>query len=206
MKRALALILIMMWTQAHAEIYNAKRGPDEYFKGLRYSDKSLNHYIKLWSGYFKLDRAVVKAVIEQESGWDHTIVSKKGARGLMQIMPSTAEEDLRMGPDESLFNPYTNIYYGCKYLSEQLELFEGDYFLALIAYYGGPSRAWGIKRGTLWGPLSVEVIRYAEEVFEKAEKYYPEGEIGVCSKEEREEGNSQIRQNISPNFCPRDGS
>jgi len=200
------LVILMTLTQVHAEIYNAKRGPDEYFRGLRYSEKSLSHYVKVWSVYFKLDENIVKGVIEQESGWDHTIVSNKGARGLMQVMPYTAERSLKMGPDESLFNPYTNIYYGCKYLSERLNEFEGDYFLALIAYYAGPSRAQGIKMGTLWGSLSVEVIRYAEGVFEKAEKYYPEGEISVCIEEEWEERGSQVRQDIGPHFCISDGT
>jgi len=191
-KLCLTIILIILMTPALSETYNPKRGPDVYFKELRYSEKSLHHYIKVWATYFQLDEEIVKGLIEQESGWDHRIVSNKGARGLMQIMPDTAMKDLRMGPDESLFNPYTNIHYGCRYLSNLLKEFNGNYYLALMAYYAGPSRAKRIENGTLWGSFASEIIGYADGVLEKSEKYYPEGDLGVCNKEEWEEGTCQI--------------
>jgi len=66
---------------------------------------------------FDMDASLIKAVIKAESDFDHRAVSKTGARGLMQLMPGTAEA---MDVDNP-FNPEENIFGGTKYLSSLIE-------------------------------------------------------------------------------------
>jgi hypothetical protein len=77
--------------------------------------------------------ALVKAVIQVESEWDSLAVSSKGARGLMQLMPFTAE---RFGVADS-FDARQNIFGGARYLRVLLDLFGGDVDLALAGYNAG---------------------------------------------------------------------
>ena len=87
-----------------------------------------------------LDSALVASVINVESGYNSDALSSKGAIGLMQIMPSTGEWiSSQIGEDFSqneMFNPETNIKYGCFYLNYLLRYF-GDEKLALCAYNAG---------------------------------------------------------------------
>ena len=82
---------------------------------------------------YKIDPALVKAVIKTESNFNHRALSPKGARGLMQLMPSTAYA-LQV-PDS--FHPESNVEGGVKYLSYLMELFRNDLSLALAAYNAG---------------------------------------------------------------------
>ena len=76
---------------------------------------------------------LVRAVIQVESEWDALAVSSKGARGLMQLMPFTAE---RFGVADS-FDARQNIFGGVRYLRLLLDLFQGDVELALAGYNAG---------------------------------------------------------------------
>lgn len=82
---------------------------------------------------FNVDAALVSAVIKAESDYNPKIVSHKGARGLMQLMPATAK---RFGVADS-FDPVANIYGGTKYLRWLLDTFEGDADFAVAAYNAG---------------------------------------------------------------------
>lgn len=157
-------------------IYRAKRGPDSYFKSIQYKKNLLMSYADLWSEHFDLPSHVIKGQIEQESSWDNNIVSYKGARGLMQVMPATAYcQDhfcLKMGRDESLHNPYTNIYYGCMYMRMMLDYYDQDLDLALMAYYGGMGRVNKIVKGKMKSKkLKEEIKDYAASVINKSVKY-----------------------------------
>jgi len=76
----------------------------------------------------------VRAVIQAESAFNPRAVSPKGALGLMQLMPATAEE---YGVSDA-FNPAENIAAGVKYLKRLLDKYEGRVELALAAYNAGP--------------------------------------------------------------------
>ena len=82
---------------------------------------------------YQVDPALVKAIIMAESGYDPRAVSKVGAKGLMQLMPATAEE---LGVEDS-FNPKHNINAGVGYFKKLLNRFGGDVKLALAAYNAG---------------------------------------------------------------------
>lgn len=82
---------------------------------------------------YSVDTALVKAVIKAESDFDPDAVSKKGAQGLMQLMPATAR-DLRVN---DAFDPQENLEGGISYLRRLLDLFQGDLTLAVAAYNAG---------------------------------------------------------------------
>jgi soluble lytic murein transglycosylase-like protein len=76
---------------------------------------------------------LVHSVIQVESNYNPRAVSSKGALGLMQLMPATAR---RFGV-ANVFDPVANIEGGARYLKYLLDLYKGDYRLALAAYNAG---------------------------------------------------------------------
>src|SRR5262245_8618677 len=83
-----------------------------------------------------VDEDLVRAVIQTESGFKPTAVSRTGAQGLMQMMPATAK---RMGVEDP-FDPRENIMGGVKYLRLLLDKFKGNVPLALAGYNAGPRK------------------------------------------------------------------
>lgn len=83
---------------------------------------------------YGFDPALIQAVIAAESAFDHRAVSKKGARGLMQLMPETA----RLYGVRDLHDPASNLEAGVGYLRQLVLRFKGDVKLALAAYNAGP--------------------------------------------------------------------
>jgi hypothetical protein len=89
-----------------------------------------------------IDYELLQALIATESGFDAQAVSPKGALGLMQLMPATAQRygvraDKRGSLEKKLFDPRVNIAAGSRYLSDLIEMFPGDIELALAAYNAG---------------------------------------------------------------------
>jgi soluble lytic murein transglycosylase-like protein len=80
-----------------------------------------------------VDPALVRAVIETESNWNSSAYSRKGAIGLMQLIPTTAQ---RFGATDA-FNPKQNVDAGVRYLRTLLERYNGNLDLALAAYNAG---------------------------------------------------------------------
>ena len=114
-----------------------------------------------------VEPALMHAVARQESEFDPRAVSRADARGLMQLLPSTAKQvarGLRMRYSASrLFDADYNVTLGSAYLAELLEDFDGSYVLALAAYNAGPSRArrW-VRQNGLPGQGSIDPIDWVE--------------------------------------------
>ncbi|MBT3931281.1 MAG: lytic transglycosylase domain-containing protein [Rhodospirillaceae bacterium] len=93
----------------------------------------------------QLEDALVLSVIRQESGFDRAAISRAGARGMMQLMPATAQQ-IAKGLSEPysrsrlLTDPGYNIRLGGGYLAQMLKRFDGSAPLALAAYNAGPHR------------------------------------------------------------------
>lgn len=104
-----------------------------------------------------VDPDLVRAVIRHESAWNSAARSRKGAIGLMQLMPGTAR---LLGVDP--FNPEQNIAGGIRYLANLLALWSGDLDAALVAYVAGPTYADRWIRGK--SPLDDEVRTYLKNV------------------------------------------
>jgi soluble lytic murein transglycosylase-like protein len=103
-----------------------------------------------------VDPALVRAVIETESNWNSSAYSRKGAGGLMQLIPTTAQ---RYGAND-VFNPQQNIDAGVRHLKGLLERYNGNLELALAAYNAGEGavdRAHGV-------PAFRETRNYVQKV------------------------------------------
>ena len=100
-------------------------------------DKS--HYrdlVETAASRWNVDADLISSVIATESNFNARAVSRKNARGLMQLMPSTAA---RLGVHD-VFDPKQNIDAGTRYLGDLLQRFRNDMGLALAAYNAGPER------------------------------------------------------------------
>lgn len=94
----------------------------------------LNGYFQQAADTYEVDVNLLKCIAYAESTFRPGITSSAGAMGIMQLMPATAEG---LGVQDA-YDPEQNIMGGAKYISIQLERFDGDIELALAAYNAGP--------------------------------------------------------------------
>jgi Transglycosylase SLT domain len=104
--------------------------------------KAVKHHLREASNLHKIDFELLQALIATESGFDTLAVSPKGAVGLMQLMPPTAQRygvqaDAKTTVEKKLTDPKTNIRAGSRYLRDLLAMFPGKPELALAAYNAG---------------------------------------------------------------------
>jgi hypothetical protein len=124
---------------------------------------------------FDVDAVLVSAVIQAESDFNPHEISNKGARGLMQLMPATAE---RFGVVDS-YDPEANIYGGVRYLRWLLQTFNGNADLAVAAYNAGEGNVWkydGI-------PPFRETINYVNRIAKRIRTHLAATETPVKSAE-----------------------
>lgn len=107
----------------------------------------------------QIDPALIHAVIATESGYNPKAQSRKGAYGLMQVLPSTAQSFSTIPVRQ--WSVRQQILWGSRYLKNMLELFEGDISLALAAYNAGPN-AVKMRQNTL--PPFRETRQYVPKV------------------------------------------
>ncbi|HTY62122.1 MAG TPA: transglycosylase SLT domain-containing protein [Acidobacteriota bacterium] len=96
-------------------------------------EESYNAIIEKYAGDYGLDPSLIHSIIATESGFNSKAVSPKGARGLMQLMPATAQ---RLGVSNS-FDPEENIRGGVKHFRSLMDNFNNDLELSLAAYNAG---------------------------------------------------------------------
>jgi len=126
--------------------------------------EKIEEMIREVSDRYRVDPALVRAVIQTESNWNSKAISRKGALGLMQLVPGTAQQ---MGVSNA-FDPKQNLDGGVRYLHTLLERYNGDLDKALAAYNAGPAavdRAGGI-------PAYRETRNYVQKV---TDSYYRPG-------------------------------
>lgn len=126
--------------------------------GIYYSANALVYesMIAEASSRYDVDPQLVKAVIQTESNFYPQAVSRKGASGLMQLMPETAA---RYGV-RSIFDPRDNIQGGVHYLRDLLDLFNYDVRLTIAAYNAGENRVQALNDV----PNFVETQNYVSKV------------------------------------------
>ena len=103
---------------------------------LHYSKQEIRRAIAFYAKRYRLEPALLRAVIKAESDFRQHVVSRKGAIGLMQLTPDTAAS-LRVA---NVYDSVENIRGGAKQLRRLLNLYQGDLPLALAAYNAGVHR------------------------------------------------------------------
>ncbi|HEU4684428.1 MAG TPA: lytic transglycosylase domain-containing protein [Nitrospira sp.] len=133
------------------------------FEGhLKYSRGEILRAIAFYAKRYRLDSALLRAVIKVESDFRQHVVSRKGAVGLMQLTPTTAAT-LRVA---DVHDPIQNIRGGAKQLRHLLNLYHGDLRLSLAAYNAGVRR---VKGGQV--PRIRETRSYVRKVLEQYHRY-----------------------------------
>lgn len=133
----------------------------------RGSKKIFDRMIDSASQKYGVDPELVRAIVKAESDYDADAVSKKGARGLMQLMPETSRA---MGVKD-VHDPKDNVEGGIKYLSKLLKMFDWQVPLAVAAYNAGENAV--LKYGAV--PPYAETQTYVERVLRYYETYRGSG-------------------------------
>jgi soluble lytic murein transglycosylase len=187
---SLFLIFCINLAQSRADIYRYK---DEngvwhftniksdqryalYISTSKNKSQTITRYIQDFDGIIKqagdrfgIEPCLIKAVIRAESDFNHRAISGKGAQGLMQLMPDTADA-LKV---DDPFDPVSNIFGGTRYLRHLLERFNLDLGMALAAYNAGPEKV-EAYRGI---PPFSETMNFVKKVITYYQQYMTEAKL-----------------------------
>ncbi|MFA6245157.1 MAG: lytic transglycosylase domain-containing protein [Candidatus Hydrogenedentales bacterium] len=133
----------------------------------QYSTSEIGELVQRYARQYNVDEGLIYAIIKVESNGNPNAVSPKGARGLMQLMPATAED---MGV-KNIHDPAENIAGGTQYIAKLLELFDNNPVNALAGYNAGPEN---VKK---WGgvPPFEETQNYVNKVLRLSARYSKTG-------------------------------
>ncbi len=163
-----SLSLQAEWEPPVVEEDAPKKEKSVFTHQIRKAEPLYNPIIFEAANTHNVDLAMIKAIIMAESGYNRNCVSKRGAKGLMQLMPRTAKA---LGV-KNIFNPEENIHAGVKYYKSLLNRFGGEQKLALAAYNAGARNVRKYK-GV---PPFKETRRYIKKVLEY-QRFYKQGPI-----------------------------
>lgn len=132
----------------------------------------------------QLDEALLQAVIATESGFDARAVSPRGATGLMQLMPATAERygvtnDGAGTVSAKLTDPKTNIHAGARYLRDLVNLFPGQLELAVAAYNAGEGAVQRAGNKVPNYPETKNYVRNVMQLYKQINQQTQRAQIGA---------------------------
>lgn len=144
MKRCLVFLLLFLTARAWPQ----PRPAHTHAEG--------EYYVNAYSQHYRVPVPLVRAIVELESNWRSCAVSPKGAMGLMQLMPGTAQ---RLGVLDRC-NISQNVSGGVRYLRWLMQQFPGDFRLVAAAYYAGEDIVG--RRGLTY--RNQDVVRYVAKI------------------------------------------
>lgn len=133
-----------------------------------------NEEVELYSEIFQVDKYLIYSIIKAESNFDKNATSEKNAKGLMQLLDSTAEEifiELKVSDEyRDLYNPESNIMAGTYYISKLLDNY-GDYDKAVAAYNSGIGNVnqWNMAEGDFRDNI---LFKETENYLNKVERFH----------------------------------
>lgn len=139
------------------------------------SNSHYDHIILDYAERYAVDAALVKAIIHAESDFRPEARSRVGARGLMQLMPTTAQ--MYGVSSRRLFEPRSNIHAGVRHLRSLLRTFEGSVRLAVAAYNAGEG---AVKRHRGLPPFR-ETRNYVSKVLRFYARYSAEVKVALTT-------------------------
>ncbi len=141
MKKQIKILIIIIILIIFLHIlFNIVKLQDIIMKKIYPMDYS--EYVYSYSSKHGLDSLLIFAIIKAESNFKPNSISNSNAKGLMQLMESTASEiasklEIEYKENESIYDPETNIMIGTAYFKELLDIYNGNQLLAMTAYNAG---------------------------------------------------------------------
>jgi hypothetical protein len=151
--------------------------PEEVFTPVpqvEVSKEPFGDLIRAAAKHYSVDADLITSVIAAESNFDPKAISRRNARGLMQLLPATAAH---LGV-RNIFDPQENIDAGTHYLSELLFLYKNDVALTLAAYNAGPERVQYYGQRV---PPFAETISYVQRV----KRTYNQRKSGISAEKSK---------------------
>ena len=146
--------------------------PEEIFTPMtrvEVSQEPFGDLIRAAAKRYSVDADLITSVIAAESNFDPKAISRRDARGLMQLLPATAA---RLGV-KNIFDPQENIEAGTRYLSDLLQLYKNDLALTLAAYNAGPERVQQYGQRVPPFAETVSYIRRVQQTYQQRKSSGP---------------------------------